>query len=89
MNLQTVLRQLVAPLQSRKVRVAIATVIAAYLVEFGFNVSPEVILTILGVGAALILGIAQEDAGHKLGRWLGNPTRPPGAQSPPRSSARP
>jgi hypothetical protein len=50
------------PLASRKVRVALATVVAAYLADAGLSVSEDVVLTILGVGVAVILGIAHEDA---------------------------
>ena len=57
--------RLVGPLRSRKVRVALATVVAAYAAEFGLAVSEEIVLTILGVGVALILGIAHEDHGQK------------------------
>jgi hypothetical protein len=53
------------PLESRKVRVALATVIAAFAANWGFHVDEELVLTILGVGASLILGIAHEDAGRK------------------------
>lgn len=53
--------RLVNPLRSRKARVAIATVITAYLAEWGLDVSPTLLVTILGVGASLILGIAHED----------------------------
>ena len=42
-----------------------ATIVTAYAAEYGFDVSPEVVMTILGVGVALILGIAHEDAGAK------------------------
>lgn len=56
-------KRIVRPLGSRKVRVALATVLAAYAAEYGFGVSEEVVLTVLGVGVALILGIAHEDAG--------------------------
>ena len=59
------LKRIVKPLQSRKVRVALTTVIAAYLVEAGLEVSEEMILAILGVGVAVILGIAVEDSGAK------------------------
>lgn len=51
------------PLRSRKVQVAVATVAAAFAAQAGWNVSEESVMTILGVGAALILGIAHEDAG--------------------------
>ena len=51
------------PLRSRKVLVAIATVVVAYLAQAGLAVSEETVVTVLGVGVALILGIAHEDAG--------------------------
>ena len=51
------------PLRSRKVQVAVATVVAAYAMQLGANVNEETVTTILGVGVALILGIAHEDAG--------------------------
>ncbi|MDX2199264.1 MAG: hypothetical protein SF069_09885 [Phycisphaerae bacterium] len=50
------------PLRSRKVQVAIATIITAYAAQVGAQVSEETVLTVLGVGVALILGIAHEDA---------------------------
>ena len=53
------------PLASRKVQVAIATVIVAYAAQAGLNVHEETIVAVLGVGVALILGIAHEDAGSK------------------------
>ena len=59
------LNRLVSPLASRKVRMAIATVVAAYATQAGLGVSEEVVYTVLGVGAAVILGIAIEDAGDK------------------------
>ena len=59
------LKKLLNPLRSRKVRTALATVIAAFAAEWGLEVSPEVLLTILGVGAAVILGTAIEDHGTK------------------------
>ncbi len=55
------------PLESRKVRVALATVIVAFAANWGFNVDEELVITILGVGASLILGIAHEDSGKGLG----------------------
>ena len=58
-----VLRRLVQPLRSRKVRVALATVISAYAAEYGLGVSQELLMTILGTGVAIILGIAHEDNG--------------------------
>ncbi|MCG3127306.1 MAG: hypothetical protein CHACPFDD_02164 [Phycisphaerae bacterium] len=52
------------PLRSRKVQVALATVVAAWAAEAGLGVSEETVLSVLGVGVALILGIAHEDAGR-------------------------
>lgn len=52
------------PLRSRKVQVAVATVVAAYAAQAGLNLSEETVLAVLGVGVALILGIAHEDAGR-------------------------
>jgi hypothetical protein len=52
------------PLRSRKVQVAVATVLAAYAAQVGLSVGEETVLSILGVGVALILGIAHEDAGR-------------------------
>jgi hypothetical protein len=56
-------RRLLRPLASRKVRVALATVLAAYTAEYGLGASEEMLLTVVSVGVALILGIAHEDAG--------------------------
>ena len=53
------------PLRSRKVRVALATVLAAMAAEYGLQVSEQIVLAVVGMGAALILGIAHEDAGAK------------------------
>jgi len=55
------------PLRSRKVQVAIATVVVAYAAQAGLMVSEETVVTVLGVGVALILGIAHEDAGRGKG----------------------
>ncbi len=63
MNPSELIKRSWKPLESRKVRVALATVIAAFAANWGFNVDEELVLTILGVGASLILGIAHEDAG--------------------------
>ncbi len=59
------LRRAFGPLRSRKLRVALATVLAAFAAEYGLGADEELILTILGVGVSLILGIAHEDAGRK------------------------
>ena len=63
MAVMSFLKRTVRPLASRKVRVALATVLAAYGAEYGLDVGEELMLTILGVGVALILGIAHEDHG--------------------------
>ena len=63
MNPMAMMRRLVRPLESRKVRVAVATVLAAYAAEYGLAWSEELVLTVVSVGIALILGIAHEDAG--------------------------
>jgi len=59
------LKSVMRPLASRKVRVAIATVVAAFAADWGLDVGEELVLAIVGVGVSLILGIAHEDAG----RW--------------------
>lgn len=53
------------PLRSRKVQVAVATIVVAFAAQAGFDIEQEAVLTVLGVGAALILGIAHEDAGAR------------------------
>ena len=55
-------RRLLWPLLSRKIQVAVATAVVAYLAQYNFNVSQDIVITILAVGAAVILGIAHEDA---------------------------
>ncbi len=60
------LTRLVRPLQSRKVRVALATLLAAFLGDWGFDISEQRMLMIVGVGVAIILGIAHEDHGKKM-----------------------
>ncbi len=52
------------PLRSRKVQVAVATVLVAYAARAGLELNEEMVVTVLGVGVALILGIAHEDAGR-------------------------
>ena len=52
------------PLRSRKVQVALATLLVAYAAQVGLAVSEETIVGVLSVGVALILGIAHEDAGR-------------------------
>lgn len=67
--MKSFLSRLVRPLASRKMRVAFATVVAAYAAEWGLGISEEVVLTILGTGVAVILGVgvAVEDAGRFAG----------------------
>lgn len=68
MSVTSVLQSVLSPLRSRKVRVALATVLAAYAAEYGLDVGEQMIHTVLGVGVALILGIAHEDAGSRSSR---------------------
>ena len=42
------------PLRSRKVQVAIATVVVAYAAQAGLAISQETVATVLSVGVALI-----------------------------------
>lgn len=65
---QTGWRRWVWPLRSRKVQVALATVIVAYAAQAGLAVDEATVTTVLAVGVALILGIAHEDAGRASGR---------------------
>ena len=81
MKMPPLIQRLVRPLASRKVRVALVTVVAAFGVEWGWNVQEELILTILGAGVALILGIAHEDAGRNAGRTGNGPASPPQSSS--------
>ena len=52
------------PLRSRKVQVALATVLVSFLANAGIVLSEETVLSVMGVGMALIVGIAHEDAGR-------------------------
>ena len=63
--LTSFLQRISGPLRSRKTRVALVTVLAAFAAEFGIGVSDELLLALVGIGASLILGIAHEDAGRK------------------------
>lgn len=62
---QTGWRRWLWPLVSRKVQVALATVLTAYAAEAGWAIREETMIAILSVGVALILGIAHEDAGRQ------------------------
>jgi hypothetical protein len=64
MSMSVWIERLVRPLASRKVRVALVTVLAAYAAEYGLGCSEEMLLTVVSLGVALILGIAHEDAGR-------------------------
>ncbi len=56
------------PLRSRKVQVALATVLVSFLANAGIVLSEETVLSVMGVGMALIVGIAHEDAGRSQAR---------------------
>ncbi len=60
--MKAMLQRLGRPLRSRKVRIALATVLTAYAAESGLDVREDVVFTVLSVGVALILGVAHEDA---------------------------
>ena len=64
-RIQEITRLLGRPLKSRKVRVALATVVCAYAAQAGLDVSEEVLVAILSCGVAIILGIAHEDHGRR------------------------
>lgn len=64
-SLWALVRALVSPLRSRKVRVALATGLAAWAADRGLDVDPVLVVGILGLGTATILGIAHEDHGAK------------------------
>ena len=74
MTIGDVIGRIVKPLASRKIRVALATIIAVFAAEWGCDLNTEgvatVIATIVSL-SAVILGIAIEDAGEKAG---GNPS---------------
>lgn len=53
------------PLRSRKVQVAIATAVAAWLAEWGVDAPAGVIAAVIAGGVSIVLGIAIEDAGRK------------------------
>lgn len=53
------------PLLSRKVQVAVATIVVAYGAKVGVVLDESQITSVIAIGAALILGIAHEDSGAK------------------------
>ena len=56
------------PIASRKVQVAIATLIVAYASQAGLLLNEDNVVNVIAIGAALILGIAHEDAAEKSSR---------------------
>ena len=52
-------------LRSRKVQVALATIVAALAAQYGLELSETTLVAVITTGAAVILGIAVEDAGAK------------------------
>lgn len=64
MGLRVMGRRALRPLASRKVRVALATVLTAFAAEYGLGLNEEMVFTVVSVGVAVILGIAHEDAGR-------------------------
>lgn len=82
MTFGEIVQRLYRPLQSRKVRIAIATVVAAYLAEFGLDVSDTVVMSIIGAGMAIIGGIAVEDHGKHVASGAKKPE--PGNNGSPR-----
>lgn len=61
-QLTTGWRRWLWPLASRKVQVAVATVLTAYAAQLNLVLHEETVATVISVGVALILGIAHEDA---------------------------
>jgi hypothetical protein len=55
------------PLRSRKVQVALAAVLVAYAGEAGLELREETVTMVIGLGAALVLGIAYEDGARRAG----------------------
>lgn len=56
------------PVASRKVQVAIATLVVAYAAQAGLLLNEDAVVNVIAIGAALILGIAHEDAAEKSAR---------------------
>lgn len=86
----TFLRRVFRPLGSRKVRVALVTVVAAYLAEAGLGVSEEVLLTILGAGCGSDTGHSARGCRPGAGTTeVGDPTLVKCISHGPRPSRRP
>ena len=72
-----ILKRFAAPLKSRKVRTALAAVLAAYFGQRWAFLNEPTIYVLLGVAVAFILGVAIEDAGLKAsGREHDDPPEP-------------
>lgn len=56
------------PVASRKVQVAVATLVVAYAAQAGLVLSEDSVINVIAIGTALILGIAHEDAAAKSAR---------------------
>jgi hypothetical protein len=74
-TLKSILWAVVRPLASRKVRVALATVIGAYIGD-RFGLSTEMIGTILGVGVAVTVTTAAGTSGSAVSSGSILPTIP-------------
>ena len=84
MTATEVLKRIAQPLLSRKVRVAIATALAAFLAKKGLHLETELVVSIVTLGTAVILGIAHEDAGSKsVLQELSPPTPANPSSTPP------
>ena len=53
------------PLRSRKVQVALVTLVVAWAGHAGWELDANLVATVVAVGVSIILGIAIEDAGEK------------------------
>jgi len=63
--MKKIIERIIRPLTSRKVRVALATIVAAYLADAGIDASETVIAAVIATGVSVIVGIAIEDNGIK------------------------
>jgi hypothetical protein len=69
---QTGWRRWLWPLFSRKVQVAIASLLVAYGSQVGWHLDQQWVLYILGIGGTIIAGIAVEDHGKHVGNGWTN-----------------
>jgi hypothetical protein len=56
------------PLRSRKVQVALVTIVVAWAGHFGLELNVETLAAVVATGVSVIFGIAIEDAGEKAGQ---------------------